>query len=64
MGLDGLGVQYEGMVTVASAPFVTGTVTNGEVMEFKVTTGAVPEPSTWAMLAAGAASLLAFRRRR
>ena len=41
-GVNGAIVQFEGLVTVPSANFATGTVANGEVMEFEV----VPEPSS------------------
>jgi hypothetical protein len=52
-------VQYEGLFTEPSADFSTGTVTNGEVMEFQVT----PEPGSAALLALGAGGILGRRRR-
>ena len=59
-GLGGAVVQFEGMTTVASAPFVTGTVSNGEVMQFDVTQGPpVPAAPPWALLLAGAGLLIA-----
>ena len=61
-GLNGATVQYEGLVTVPSADFASGTVTNGKVMEFSVT--AVPEPNAGALLGAGALVLFAWGKRR
>ena len=58
-GLNGAIVQYVGLVTVPSAAFTTGTVTNGEAMEFLV----VPEPGSAALLVLGAGALLGWRRR-
>jgi autotransporter-associated beta strand protein len=62
-GLNGAVVQYEGLVQEPSAAFAGGTVTNGEVMEFKVTSPA-PEPSTVTMLLGGAGAFVNFKRRR
>ena len=59
-GLNGASVQYEGLVTEPSAAYATGTVTNGEVMEFQVT----PEPGSAALLALGTGAVLGWRRRR
>jgi len=53
-------VQYEGLVTVPTAAFSTGAVTNGEVMEFLV----VPEPGSAALLVLGAGAVLGSRRHR
>jgi autotransporter-associated beta strand protein len=58
-GLNGASVQYEGLVTVPSAAFATGAVTNGEEMEFLV----IPEPGSAALLVLGAGALLGWRRR-
>jgi hypothetical protein len=58
-GTNGATVQYEGLFTEPSADFSTGTVTNGEVMEFQVT----PEPGSAALLALGAGGILGRRRR-
>ena len=63
-GLDGATVQFEGMAPVTSATFATGTVANGDVMEFGVTQGTpVPTAPAWALLAMGAGLLIAARRR-
>ena len=62
-GLNGAVVQYDGLVTVPSANFATGTVTSGEVMEFAVVATPAPEPDCALLLAVGA-TLLAWRRRR
>jgi hypothetical protein len=61
-GLNGASVQYEGLVTEPSAAYATGTVTNGEVMEFQVMPA--PEPGSAALLALGGGSVVGWRRRR
>jgi autotransporter-associated beta strand protein len=56
-------IEYEGLVPVTEADFATGTVLNGNVMEFEV----IPEPSTYAMIFSGFGMLFGFqkvRRRR
>lgn len=59
-GLNGASVRYDGLVTVASADFTTGTVTNGQIMQFEV----IPEPGSCLLFGAGTATLLLSRRRR
>jgi len=59
-GLNGASVQYEGLVTVSSAAFATGTVTNGKVMEFLV----IPEPGSASLALLGGFGLLLRRRKR
>ena len=61
-GLNGATVQYDGMTPVASAPFATGTVSNGDVMKFEVTAPSVPAASAWALAITGAGLLVAARR--
>ena len=58
-GTGSYDVEYLGFATVGLAAFGTGTVTNGQVMEFMM----VPEPCTWALLVAGAGLLATLRRR-
>jgi autotransporter-associated beta strand protein len=61
-GLNGATVQYEGLVTVPSAAFATGTVTNGKIMEFQVI--AVPEPGSAGLALLGGLGLLLRLRKR
>lgn len=58
-GMNGLSAQYDGLVTVPSAAFATGSVAGGRVMQFTI----VPEPGT-ASLAALAAFVFLLRRPR
>jgi hypothetical protein len=62
LGLNGGVVQYDGLVTQSSAGFATGTVSNGEVMEFKII--AVPEPGSGSLALFGCLGLLLGRRKR
>jgi fibronectin-binding autotransporter adhesin len=64
-GTGGPTVQYEGLAPVSIANFATGTVTNGEIMEFQVI--AVPEPGSFCSALAGLLFLAGtprFRQRR
>ena len=47
-------------VSVASANFAGGTVTNGQVLQFAV----VPEPATLGLVAVGAVLVAVARRRK
>ena len=60
-GMFGI-VQYNGLVTVPSASFATGSVTNGKVMEFKVV--AIPEPGSAPLALVGGLALLLRRWRK
>ncbi len=59
-GMNGLAAQYDGLVTVTSAAFATGTVANGQVMQFTI----VPEPGSASLAALGALALSLRRWRR
>jgi autotransporter-associated beta strand protein len=49
-------------LTVPTAAFGTGTVSNGVIMQFSAS--AIPEPQTYAMMLGGAAMLILMQRRR
>ncbi|HWB61624.1 MAG TPA: autotransporter-associated beta strand repeat-containing protein [Chthoniobacteraceae bacterium] len=61
-GLNGATMQFDGMVPVSSAPFATGTVSNGEVMEFTVAQQ-VPAAPAWMLVAMGAGLVAAGWRK-
>ena len=60
-GIFGI-ARYDGLVTVPSADFATGSVANGKVMQFTII--AVPEPTSVSLAFLGALGLSLRRRRK